>query len=276
MSEPSAYIRDHQSLIELNNTLEYSADSMLKILEQVDAYLKGVIEALKKQMKVLEEKLRAAEEALAEAESAHSSCVASQRWVSEYEDEDGNTHGGYYTPSCDSEASEVERCREERDKCQERVDQAQTIICDCEREIDNYKKFGGTTPAGGEQTLGNLAKDHTDRATAKMREILDVVEEYLKVRMSISSFTPTDNSGVGSPNASLTPEEKRERFKEATQRVIERQQDENYGYRQIADANRVMSCHKCGRPLVACICQNNREREYTREYIQIIKNDFSR
>ena len=52
MSEPSAHIRDHQSLIELNNTLEYSADSILKILEQVDAYLKGVIEALKKQMKV--------------------------------------------------------------------------------------------------------------------------------------------------------------------------------------------------------------------------------
>ena len=48
MSEPSAHIRDHQSLIELNNTLEYSADSILKILEQVDAYLKGVIESLKK------------------------------------------------------------------------------------------------------------------------------------------------------------------------------------------------------------------------------------
>ena len=104
MSEPSAHIRDHQSLIELNNTLEYSADSILKILEQVDSYLKGVIEALKKQMKVLEEELRAAEESLAEAEKAHSSCLASQRWVEEYEDEDGNTHGGYYTPSCNSEA----------------------------------------------------------------------------------------------------------------------------------------------------------------------------
>lgn len=281
MSEPSAYIRDHQSLIELNNTLEYSADSILKILEQVDAYLKGVIEALKKQMKVLEEELRAAEEALAEAEKAHSSCVASQRWVDEYEDEDGNTHGGYYTPSCDSEASAVERCREERDRCQEKYEKAKCICDDCEHEIDEYKKEPGfIIPPGGEKLMEALAKDHTDKATSKMRDILAVVEKYLRYNMSTKascfSTSPADIDVTNGSSKTLSPEEKKERFNNAIQKVIERQQNENYGSRQIADANRVIRCPRCGRPPIACICNNTREREYTREDIQIIRNDFSR
>lgn len=281
MNEPSAHIRDHQSLIELNNTLEYSADSILKILEQVDAYFKGVIESLKKQMKMLEEELRAAEEALAEAEKAHSSCVASQRWVEEYEDEDGNTYGGYYTPSCDSEASEVERCREERDRCQERYEKAKCIYDDCKHEIEEYKKVPGfTTPPGGEKLMEALAKDHTDKATSKMREILAVIEKYLRYNMSTkssaNSCAPVDFNETNASNNVLTPEEKKERFKQATQKVIERQQNENYGSRKIADANRVIRCPGCGRPPIACICNNTREREYTRDDIQIIRNDFSR
>lgn len=281
MSEPSAHIRDHQSLIELNNTLEYSADSILKILEQVDAYLKGVIEALKKQMKVLEEELRAAEEALAEAERTHSSCLASQRWVDEYKDEDGNTHGGYYTPSCDSEASAVERCREECKRCQERYERAKCICDDCEHEIDEYKKDPGfVTPPGGEKLMEALAKEHTDNATSKMRDILEVVERYLRYNMSTkASCFSTTLTGVDVVNGSsntLSPEEKKERFNSAIQKVIERQQSENCGSRQIADANRVIGCPRCGRPPIACICSNAREREYTRGDIQIIRNDFSR
>ena len=261
--------------------MEYSADSILKILEQVDAYLKGVIEALKKQMKVLEEELRAAEEALAEAEKAHSSCVASQRWVDEYEDEDGNTHGGYYTPSCDSEASAVERCREERDRCQEKYEKAKCICDDCEHEIDEYKKEPGfIIPPGGEKLMEALAKDHTDKATSKMRDILAVVEKYLRYNMSTKascfSTTPTDIDVANGSSKTLSPEEKKERFNNAIQKVIERQQNENYGSRQIADANRVIRCPRCGRPPIACICNNTREREYTRENIQIIRNDFSR
>ena len=283
MSEPSAHIRDHQSLIELNNTLEYSADSILKILEQVDAYLKGVIEALKQQMKVLEEELRAAEKALEEAEKAHNSCLASQRWVEEYEDEDGNTHGGYYTPSCNSEASEVERCREERDRCQEKYEKAKRICDDCEYEIEQYKYPGGIfyiPPPGGEKTMEDLAKEHTDKATSKMRDILAVVEKYLRYNMSTKascfSTTPTDIDVANGSSKTLSPEEKKERFNNAIQKVIERQQNENYGSRQIADANRVIRCPRCGRPPIACICNNTREREYTREDIQIIRNDFSR
>lgn len=283
MCNSKAYIRDHQSLIDLNNTLEYGADSILKILESVNNYLQDVKEALSKQLKVLEEELRIAEEELSEAERAHSSCVASQRWVEEYEDEDGNTHGGYYTPSCDSEASEVERCQKERDRCQERYDKGKRICDECDNEIAKYKEIGGfATPPGGEKTLEYLAKDHTNKATSKMREILDVVEEYLRCNMSTRSYN-TSNIGTA-PNLNdsesdqpLSPTQKEERFTNAVQRVIQKQQDENYGSDKIADANRAIVCPDCGRPVVACICSNARDREYTREQINIInRNSFSR
>lgn len=272
MSEPTAHIRDHQSLIELNNTLEYSADSILKILEQVDGYLKGVIEALKNQIKVLEDELRAAEEKMSEAEQDLSDCEASQEWDEENEE---------YRPSCSCEAGRVRLAREIRDKCQERVNQAQSILRDCEYEIEEYKKTPGiVTPPGGEKLLEGLAKDHTDKATSKMREILAVVERYLRYNMSTKSSmfstASTDLDGTNDSSRTLTPEEKKERFNSAIQRVIERQQNENYGSRQIADANRVIRCPRCGRPPIACICNNTREREYTREDIQIIRNDFSR
>lgn len=274
MSEPSAHIRDHQSLIELNNTLEYSADSILKILEQVDGYLKGVIDALKNQTKVLEEELRAAEEKLSEAEQALSACEASQEWDEEEEE---------YRPSCNYEAGRVRLAREIRDKCQERVNQAHKILQDCEYEIEQYKYPGGIfyiPPPGGEKTMEDLAKEHTDKATSKMRDILAVVEKYLRYNMSTKascfSTTPTDIDVANGSSKTLSPEEKKERFNNAIQKVIERQQNENYGSRQIADANRVIRCPRCGRPPIACICNNTREREYTREDIQIIRNDFSR
>lgn len=274
-----AYIRDYQSLIDLNNTLEYGADSILKILESVNNYLQGVKEALSKQLKALEEELCIAEEELAEAEKAHSSCVASQRWVEEYEDEDGNTHGGYYTPSCDSEASEVERCQIERDRCQERYDKGKRICDECEYEIAKYKETGGfVIPPGGEKTLEYIAKDHTDKATSKMREILAVVEEYLRCNMSIKAYNTsstviTPNLNGLEPDKPLSPIQKKERFINAVQRVIQRQQDENCGSNKIAEANKVIVCPVCGRPIVACICSNARDGEYTREQINIINSN---
>lgn len=274
MNEPSSYIRDHQSLVELNNTLEYTADSILKILEQVNAYIQGVKKVLKEQMEMLQEELRAAEEKLSDAEQALSDCEDSQKWDEEKEE---------YLPSCSWQKGRVKLAREIRDKCKERVEKAQKIIDECEYEISEYKRPPGIfTPAGGEKTMEYLAQDHTDKATGKLREILEVVEEYLKFPMSAkkgfgTAAAPDSNmADSSSDTVSLSPEQKKERFENAIQKVIERQHSENYGYSRVADANRVMKCPRCGRPAVACICSNTREREYTREQIYIIENGLSR
>lgn len=268
MCDSKAYIRDHQSLIELNNTLEYSADSMLKILEQVDQYLTGVMACLNDQLQALEEQLRIAEEKLAEAEDRLRVCEASQEW-----DEEKNE----YRPSCKWETSNVNLARKIRDDYQQRVNQAKEIIHKCQHEVDEYKKPGGLVDMpGGEKTLMGLAKEHTDQATSKMRDILEVVSEYLNHSVS-GKQTATTSFGCVNGSASGQATEcpaKAERFRLASQRVIERQQRDSGD--RLADANRAMRCAKCGRPLVGCICSKNREREYTRENIVIIKNQYSR
>ena len=53
MCSSKAYIRDRNSLVELNNILEYTADSILKILESVDSYLSGVRDVLNSQLEIL-------------------------------------------------------------------------------------------------------------------------------------------------------------------------------------------------------------------------------
>lgn len=257
------YIRDYQSLIELNNSLEYSADSLLKILESVGNYLSGVREVLNRQLSLLEQELKASEEALSEAESSLSSCLASQKW-----DEDSES----YQPSCSDEEGRVSRAREYRDACQVKYDGGRKIVNEFEGEYSRYKEVGGglCTLPGGEKTLEYLAREHTDAAVDKIHKILEVVEEYINHPMHVSPgsqlpFKPfpddRQNELVYTP---LTAEEKKERFKNGIQKVIAMQKERNYGNNKIADPNRVMICPGCKRPIVTCICTNKRE------YIRII------
>lgn len=59
----------------------------------------------------------------------------------------------------------------------------QGIFCDKrEVKIANYKEIGGLgVSLGGERTHENLAKEHTDKAISKMKEILDKMETVLRM-----------------------------------------------------------------------------------------------
>ena len=113
MYSSKAYIRDRNSLVELNNSLEYTADSILKILESVDSYLSGVRDVLNRQLEILGKELEDAEQELSDAESEWNDCLASQEW-----DEDSET----YRPSCSTEEGRVSKAREYRDICREKYD----------------------------------------------------------------------------------------------------------------------------------------------------------
>ncbi len=270
MNDTSAYIRDHRSLIELNNTLGYSADSILKLLNSVKSYLEGVQDVFVKQVEYLANKLEVAERALAEAEEDLRSCEAAQEWNEEEHE---------YYPSCSRESQSVARAREVRDECQCKYDEGCRIKGECDAEIELYQEPGGLiTPPGGEKTLEYLAIEHTESATKKMQEILDTVEGYIRTRVTTREFySDSDSAALAdrqpSDDRSLDDEEKKERFKNAIRNVIERQQDQNYGDRKIADANRAMKCPKCARPMAACVCGMD---DRLKGNIQIIHDDFSR
>lgn len=258
MYSSKAYIRDRNSLVELNNSLEYTADSILKILESVDSYLSGVRDVLNRQLEILGKELEDAEQELSDAESEWNDCLASQEW-----DEDSET----YRPSCSTEEGRVSKAREYRDICREKYDAGCKIVDEFNGEYGKYKEPGGfVTPPGGEKTLENLAREHTDAAVDKMHGILEIVDKYLRLPMHIGSgsrlpFRPSSGGRQNEPiyNAPLVAEVKGERYKNAIQRVIAMQKERNSGDDKIADANRVMICPDCKRPTAACICVNKRE-----------------
>ena len=213
-------------------------------------------DVLNRQLESLGKELEDAEQELSEAESELSDCLASQEW-----DNDSET----YRPSCSTEEGRVSRARERRDICQEKYDAGCKIVDEFDGEYNKYKEPGGfATPPGGENTLRNLAGEHTDAAVDKMHQILEIVDEYLRTPMHMGSgsqlpFKPSpddrQNELVYTP---LTAEEKKERYKNALQRVIAMQKERNYGDDKIADANKVMICSDCKRPVAACICTNQR------------------
>lgn len=272
MSDSKAYIRDYQSLVDLNNTLEFGADSILNVLEQVNNYLQGVLQMLKRQLQMLENELHYAEDKLYSAEQNLRSCEMSQQWDEQSKE---------YRPSCKFEAGQVTIARSLCNRCEERVKHAREIVRKCEIEIEEYKKPGGfVTPAGGEKLMQELAQDHTDRATEKMREILDVVDEYLGSNMSIKKCGVAVSQVVSSEKyeheSVLTPEQKKNRFTNAIHDVIDRMQRENNAVEQKAVPNVSIICPNCKRARVACVCPRQREKEYVRDNMQFIKDDFLR
>lgn len=250
MEHDDVFVRDPSSLVELNNTMEYVADSLLKIEESVDSYLEGVKTVLEEQRNAIKEKLDEAEEELSEAESDLSSCEASQT-----RDEDGN-----YTPSCSSEERAVERARREVEKWQRKYDEACRIVADVNHEVDNYRFTGGIlNPPGGKCFIKYLAGEHTDKATESLRNCIDIVNEYQEAPANNGEGVTGDimeNPNKTDDDRPLSDEEKEQRFGEISGNVIGQQAHDS---RDLADANRVMKCPGCGRPMALCVCGNLRK-----------------
>lgn len=234
------HIRDYNDLIHLRDAMDYCGDSMLKLLDEVDAYLRSCMQAFEGQRDALKMQLDRTQEELSRAEQALSSCESSQRW-----DEEDKC----YRPSCNSERSHAESARRHRDECERKYNEACRIVSDCAYQIEQYKKSGGfLTPPGGEKTLKYLAEGHTKDGIGKMNAILDiVVKEYLgrSIQETTQAEAPTG--------------EKAQQFKEASDRVKEKQKAESSS-NKIAGADVSMICPGCKRPIPICICARNRER----------------
>lgn len=231
-------IHDYKELVHLKDAMDYCGDSFIKILSEVDGYLKSCMRAFEGQRDVLKEQLDRAGEELSAAENALSSCESSQEWDEEDE---------CYHPSCNAEKRHVESARRHRDECQRKYDEACRIVSDCAGQIERYKEPGGFfTPPGGEKTLEYLARQHTKDGIGKMDAILDVVvKEYLGRTIQET------------PVAESLPTDKTEQFKKASEAVKEKQKEESA---ILADANVSMICPGCKRPYPICVCARNRER----------------
>lgn len=244
MSESGAHILDHQTLYELKGRLDYSGDTMLKVLEGVNNYFDGVKEVLQQQVDILRAQWETAQEELSAAEEALSACEASQTW----DEEDHEYH-----PSCSWEKSAVNDARQVERECREKYNSGVQILNEVQAEIEKYKAPGGfIVPPGAEKYLEYLAKDHTQNAIGKLDKIIDIVEEYLRFGVTLS------NPGAGQvtikeeENAddkkTLTSEQKKAAFEAGAERVIKNNKF------TMESSTRVMVCERCGRPMTLCIC----------------------
>lgn len=255
MSDTEVKILDYKTLIELNETLDYTADSILHLKEGVNGYLDFILDQMQGQVDELERMMDEAKQRLDEAEEELSSCEASQ----EYDEEDK-----CWRPSCNSEKSAVNAARREYDECRDKYERAKDILSDVKREIEKYhQRPTFIEPGGGEYTLEYLAKDHTDAATQKMDKIIEVVEEYLASKASLTGESVSVSAIHDEAVEALNEEkknpsgEKAEKFRAATEQVREQMA---HDMPTNVSSNVVAVCPGCHRPFPLCVCQRLRER----------------
>lgn len=234
----------------MKDTFNYCADSMLKLLGAVDSYFNNVLASLQEAVDKIQEQLDKAKENLEKAEAALSHCESIQR----YDDEKGE-----YVPSCSFEAQRVNHCQEEVNKWQKKLDEAKQILQDTKKAIEDYHhKPSGLSSPGGEALIHNLATDTCQKAKEKLDKVAEKLTEF-------TSFQILDPGTEVSPefrnvhrnddDIPLDEEGKEKAMKNAFEDV-KKEQGSDSSFHHVANANGIMVCHACGRPIALCVCKN--------------------
>ena len=266
---------DIDALYSLKGAINKASMDLIDIGKSIDSYLNDTIERLQKTIAYFQERLNVAQrevdkaqDDLYKAESAYDSCLRSQR---EKKDEDGHI---YYVPSCSFQGARVNLCRKAvlqaekvRDAWKQKVDAAEQIKSDCEREIDRYNFPGGLThPSGGNGILIYLAKEHSNTASSKLEDTISVVQDIqsfsFETGESVTSSVPEIMYDM--QNTEYIEEvydSKREKFEKGKRRV-EELMNEKYG--DTTQPNIYEICPFCNKfRHVNCSCergQHERER----------------
>lgn len=226
---------DINALYSLNGAINRTSKKLNDIGESIDSYLHNTIERLQKTIDYFQERLNVAQrevdkalKELYKAESDYSSCLRSQQ---EKKDEDGRT---YYVPSCSFQGARVNLCRQAvqqtekiRDVWKQKVEAAERIRNDCEREIDRYNDLGGLThPSGGKGILTYLAEDHSNTASSKLEDTINAVQDILSYSFETgeSSYTPVPDVMYEMQNIEYIEkvyDNKREQFEEGKRKLDE-------------------------------------------------------
>ena len=253
------YISDHHSLMDLGNAIVYAGESIHSLREAVDGYFKSIEYAMAKRIDQVRIELQQAQQQLSNAEAALSSCRSSGGY---YNDDDE-----YVEPDCSCEERDVEAARNEVDRLQEIVNNLEGIKSDIEHELYEYRQpFGIITPGGGDGVLAALSETSTKEASERISEILDIFQQYQNVNISKNGYSSFAQVCAEPIEQTRT---KAEEYREATERILQKQHEEDHGSRQINQGNAIAICSECHRPIVACVCTNGslqRERIFNYEF----------
>lgn len=257
---------DIDALYSLKGAINRVSEDLIDIGKSIDAYLHDTTEHQRKTIAYFQEKLNIAQrevdkaqDDLCKAECAYNNCLRSQQ---EKKDEDGRT---YYVPSCSLQGARVNLCKKAvqqaekvRDVWKQKVEAAERIKSDCDREIDKYNDLGGYThPPGGKGILIYLANDHSNTASSKLEDTINAVKDIQSFSFETgeSSYTPTPDVMYEMQNTEYIEDvhdSKREKFEEGKRRV-EELMNEKYG--DTTQPNIYEICPFCKKfKYLNCIC----------------------
>lgn len=261
MGDSRAHILDTYCLIRLSGTLNGCIGDLTRVRNDVAEYLVLFLESLDRKIEVAREELEAIDEELEIAEENLSAIKDRQEWDDEKKE---------YVPDCSREESVVERLRNRRYRCAERNREAESIVNDCKRAIDEYKQPGSAFGySGGEGVIDNITGTYMPQAIAKLNEIYDVTQEYLKLRMGIGNKGATSMAA-----ASFSHQSKAMRFVKGEgvvaslidsgkSKATRFKDGEDLLKREMAQTGSAAGffCPNCKRPRIACVCPKGNERE---------------
>lgn len=256
---------DINALYSLKGAINRTSKNLSNIGKLIDSYLHETLARLQKAIDYFQEKLNVAQREvdkaqtnLYEAESAYNSCLRSQR---EMKDDDGHI---YYVPSCSFQAARVSLCRKAvqqaekvRDAWKQKVEAAERIKNDCEREIDRYNDPGGFVhPSGGKGILIYLSETHSPKASSKLDDIINAVQDILSFSFETGERSYTSSSEV----INEMQDRKREKFEEGKKKVEERIEELTNKDTTSSIFDICPHCHKFRH--AGCLCERG---QYERE-----------
>lgn len=252
MSSSDIRIYDYYSLVQLNESIDYCADSLQKIIRSVNGYLESIVNGMESQLSAIKDEVDSAKERLDNAEDNLAECERNQEWDEEEKE---------YRPSCSCEQSCLAAARRDYEEVSRKYEDAQRIVSSVKYEIDEYHKPRGVImPGGAESTLKYLAEEHSASSTKKMDAIIEVIEEYLGARASISGRVLSQQEvRKKAEDIHMNNAQKAEEFMMASEKIRKRQKEESSSH-NISDADTIVICPGCHRPIPICRCARTRER----------------
>lgn len=247
MSNTKVCIKDVRHIENLNVSIIYSKDSLKKIITEVDRYLAIVVSNMKNMRENFKEKINIMERELERA-------VSESNPSELYDDCLGN--GDMYDQMF------VEPFPEKRHQINLMKENLSRIDCIISEVEDEIKKFQAV---GSEKLLRDSLDDLFVKAIWKIEDVLEFAHQYRQWSPAINGLSNIPELALDSSNVLyrqrkaaqgvMNSSEYRQELEFAS-RVVSTKQHSQALNNDYADADQMVVCPRCHRPIPICICKS--------------------
>ena len=264
-AETKAFLRDSESIVEFQHSLEFFSGSVERLMDAVSDYLTDVKQEMERHVALLEKALQAAEEKAKQAQEEMDAAydewqrISRERQSASYssEDDDGGAYEQLYRMEREAEdryhqaKEDYEKSLDAVRKAQTNLDEGRSILNEFYRCDDDYRAdYSLLSSPGGDALMRYIAKNDVREGIAHLEKILEVVSGYCSCPMSLGggsySGRPDNYERPGGREMAL-------RREKAMDDVGYRMRRERSG--GMPNPDTLVRCKVCGRPFAICRCK---------------------